>query len=484
MLAPSHRMMSDIPMANVEALLDVMAELRLSHGRRRRRQEAARASSSPSSTATQPAAWFRAPGRVDLMGSHTDYNDGYVATMTVDRDTWIAIRPRDDRRVRIASLNLAGTADFSLDAIEHDAAVPWTDYVRGAAGCCSDDGADLAGFDGLLHSTVPFGSGLSSSAAIETATLLAFGAVSGIELEPLELALLGQRVENEFVGVSCGILDQYTSVLGTAGHALLLDCRALTSRAGQHRARAGGRHLRHPGAAPAGRQRVRRAASPVRGRRGPHRARSDPGVRALRDVSLGAVRGPRGGAAGQWWPGAAASSSRRTSACWTWPRRCPAATATRCAALFEASFEGATQLFEIGAPSMTAMHEAMAGAPGLIARRQAGAGFGGCLVAIVERARVEAFAAQRRADVRGRHRHRAERLRRRGLPWRRAPRERLRIHTPLMGPDQADGSQTGHRAGPPVSTTLPGTQRAPGRYVRPGLSLVQLVRTTPGRPRP
>ena len=107
--------------------------------------------------------------------------------------------------------------------------MPWTDYVRGAAKVLVDDGIDLAGFDGLLHSTVPFGSGLSSSAAIELVVLLAFAHVSGIELEPLELALLGQRVENEFVGVACGILDQYTSVLGTAGHALLLDCRSLTS---------------------------------------------------------------------------------------------------------------------------------------------------------------------------------------------------------------------------------------------------------------
>jgi galactokinase len=178
-----------------------------------------------------PTAWFRAPGRVDLMGSHTDYNDGYVLTMTVDRDTWIAIRPRTDRRVRVASLNLAGTAEFGLDAIDHDPDVPWTDYVRGAAAVLHDDGVNLTGFDGLLHSTVPFGSGLSTSAAIESVVLSAFGAVSGVEIEPLDLALLGQRVENEFVGVACGILDQYTSVLGTAGHALLLDCRALTSEA-------------------------------------------------------------------------------------------------------------------------------------------------------------------------------------------------------------------------------------------------------------
>ena len=125
------------------------------------------------------------------MGSHTDYNDGFVATMTVDRDTWLAIRPRTDRRVRIATLNLPGSADFALDAIEHDADVPWTDYVRGAAKVLLDDGIELEGFDGLLHSTVPFGSGLSSSAAIESVVLLAFATVSGVQIEPLQLALLG-----------------------------------------------------------------------------------------------------------------------------------------------------------------------------------------------------------------------------------------------------------------------------------------------------
>ncbi len=129
----------------------------------------------------------------------------------------------------IASVNLSGTATFELDAIERDPRTPWTDYVRGVAAVLGSDGHELRGFDGLLHSTVPFGSGLSSSAAIEIATLLAFEAASGFTLDPVDRALAGQRVENDFVGVACGVLDQYTSVLGTAGHALLLDCRSLTS---------------------------------------------------------------------------------------------------------------------------------------------------------------------------------------------------------------------------------------------------------------
>jgi galactokinase len=338
-----------------------------------------------------PSEWFRAPGRVDLMGSHTDYNDGFVATMTVDRDTWLAIRPRTDRRVRIATLNLPGSADFSLDAIERNPAAPWTDYVRGAAGVLMGEGADLAGFDGLLHSTVPFGSGLSSSAAIESVVLLAFAAVSGVKIEPLQLALLGQRVENEFVGVACGILDQYTSVLGTAGHALLLDCRALTSEpvsisdelavvicdTKAPRQLTGSEYDERRAQCEAG---------------ATHFLGGEPGAAKLRDVSMELFE---------------AHESELDAVV---ARRCrfiieenqrvldlagPLATGDRDALrrLLDASWLGATQLFEIGAPSMQAMHDSMTGAPGLIARRQAGAGFGGCLVALVDRWELDDFAA-------------------------------------------------------------------------------------------
>ncbi len=339
----------------------------------------------------RPTAWFRAPGRVDLMGSHTDYNDGHVLTMTVDRDTWIAIRPRDDRRVAIASLNLPGGADFGLDAIEHDAEVPWTDYVRGAAWVLRQGGADLAGFDGLLHSTVPFGSGLSSSAAIEIATLLAFDAVSDLHHEPLELALLGQRVENEFVGVNCGILDQYTSVLGTAGQALLLDCRELSSRpvtiapqlavvicdTRAPRQLAGSEYDERRAQCEAGAATL---------------ARYDHDVRALRDVPPELFEAHES----ELEPVVARrcrfiieENQRVLDLAAALPEGNPA----RLSRLFDASYRGATQLLEIGAPSMTAMHDAMTGAPGLIARRQAGAGFGGCLVALAVRGSVDTFSA-------------------------------------------------------------------------------------------
>jgi galactokinase len=344
-----------------------------------------------------PSAWFRAPGRVDLMGSHTDYNDGHVLTMTIDRDTWLAVRPRRDRHVVIASLDLPGMATFELDAIGHDPAVPWTDYVRGAAQVLEDEGLALAGFDGLLHSTVPFGSGLSSSAAIEIASLLGFAALAGVEVAPLELALLGQRAENDFVGVSCGILDQYTSVFGRAGHALLLDCRELSSgsvamapdvavvicdtRAERSLAATGYGERR--ASCEAG-VRILRALEP----------KSD--IRALRDVSPELFAAHEAAL-----PPVVARRCRfileEEQRVLGLAEALPYGDPTVLAALLDASWRGATELYEIGAPAMTAMHHAMAGAPGLIARRQAGAGFGGCLVALVERAAVAAFGAHVRA---------------------------------------------------------------------------------------
>jgi galactokinase len=157
-----------------------------------------------------PEFWTRAPGRVDLMGSHTDYNDGFVLTMTIDRDTWVVAQPRADRIVRVFSLNTDDGGEFALDHIEHDAERLWPNYVRGMAQVFQEADYALQGFDAVLHTTVPVSSGLSSSAALEMAVGRMFEAISDLTIDAVDLALLGQRAENLFVGVNCGILDQYT----------------------------------------------------------------------------------------------------------------------------------------------------------------------------------------------------------------------------------------------------------------------------------
>ncbi|NOZ72792.1 MAG: galactokinase [Chloroflexi bacterium] len=338
-----------------------------------------------------PRFWSRAPGRVDLMGSHTDYNMGYVMTMTINRDTWIAARPRQDRHVRIRSLNIDGESEFSLDAIGHDQHVPWSNYVRGVALMLQHAGYELQGFDGLIHSTVPFGSGLSSSAAIEMATAVMFQQISGFELDPVTMALLGQKAENEFVGVSTGILDQYSSAMGQLDRAILLDCRHLRSKlvaipdslrvvicdTRAERQLVGSEYDER-------RQQCEMGVSLLQ--------RYDPTIRALRDVSLSFFEAHE-----RDLPDVVARRCRfiieENQRVLDLAEALPRADTKRLSELFRASYLGARDLFEIGAPAMQAMVEAIESAPGVVGGRQAGAGFGGCLVALVHAGSETEFSA-------------------------------------------------------------------------------------------
>jgi galactokinase len=172
---------------------------------------------------------LRAPGRVNLIGEHTDYNDGFVLPMAIDRYTWIALRPRDDGRVRLRSLDLETLVEFAL-ADERPLHLDWGEYVRGVSWALRQEGYELRGWDGLVASDVPIGAGLSSSAALEVAVARAFCQVSGIPWQARSMALLAQRAENEWVGLQCGAMDQIASACCRSGHALLLDCRDLSSQ--------------------------------------------------------------------------------------------------------------------------------------------------------------------------------------------------------------------------------------------------------------
>jgi galactokinase len=176
----------------------------------------------------QPKVVVRAPGRANLLGGHTDYNDGYVLPVALDRAAWIVATPADGSEVRLCALNLDEDAAFSLDRIPPSSG-EWADYPRGVAWALQDDGLELTGMEAVLSSSVPVGSGLSSSAAIEVAFAYTWQVLSGFERDRRELALLCQRAENVYVGVNCGILDQMASTLGAEGYARLLDCRTLES---------------------------------------------------------------------------------------------------------------------------------------------------------------------------------------------------------------------------------------------------------------
>ena len=175
----------------------------------------------------EPAAVVRAPGRVNLIGEHTDYNQGYVLPIAIDRSVWVAAAPRRDRQVIIHALDFDQSVAFSLDDIEYDPAHTWSNYQRGVAYFLEERGCKLPGLNAVVVGDVPIGSGLSSSAAVEVSMAYTWQVLAGFELSRVELAILCQRAENDFVGMNCGIMDQFVSALGQRDHALLIDCRSL-----------------------------------------------------------------------------------------------------------------------------------------------------------------------------------------------------------------------------------------------------------------
>jgi len=238
------------------------------------------------------ASLVRAPGRVNLIGEHTDYNEGFVLPAAIDFFCWVAIAPRNDRALAIYSENFDETVEASLDDLNIRATGKWADYPLGVAWALEQSGYRLPGANIYIKGDVPLGAGLSSSASVEVSTGYALMGMALGSIESTKLALLCQKAENEFVGARCGIMDQFVSCYGRDGNALLLDCRSLNFRQVplpsevhlvicntmiQHRLGAGEYNVRRTECETA----VRKLAKAL------------PGIRALRDVSLSDLEGHR-----------------------------------------------------------------------------------------------------------------------------------------------------------------------------------------------
>jgi galactokinase len=176
-----------------------------------------------------PPRWLvAAPGRVNLIGEHTDYNDGFVLPMAIERYIVIAGDTNTSRMVTLHSVTPGETASFSIRPQVEPGEPGWSNYVRGVIAGFRQPGKKLAAFDAVIESGLPYGGGLASSAALEVAVATLLEAMTGQSLDPINKALLCQQAEHEFAGVPCGIMDQFTSILGRENHALLLDCRSRT----------------------------------------------------------------------------------------------------------------------------------------------------------------------------------------------------------------------------------------------------------------
>lgn len=169
------------------------------------------------------------PGRVNLIGEHTDYNEGYVLPMTINYGVWVALRPRDDQQIHLTALDLDQKLEFDLGDFSKTGE-GWGEYAKGVAWALQEEGFDLTGWEGVVAGDVPIGAGLSSSAALELALARAFTLVCDGKWDPVQMAQACQKAENHWVGVNSGIMDQMVSALGQEDSALLIDCRDLSTR--------------------------------------------------------------------------------------------------------------------------------------------------------------------------------------------------------------------------------------------------------------
>jgi galactokinase len=334
-----------------------------------------------------PAFVARAPGRVNLIGEHTDYNDGFVLPMAIDHAVWIALRPRPDGQVLVHSLDLDQSATFDLAALRHEDA-GWAEYVKGVAWALQEAGYQLMGWEGVLAGDVPRGAGLSSSAAVELATARAFQVVSGFAWDPPLMARLGQKAENQWVGMNCGIMDQMISAAGQAGHALLIDCRSLETTSVPLPPRTVVVILDT-----ATRRGLVDSAYNERRAQCEAAARYF-GVPALRDVSEARFAAEAGGIVARDVTMRRArhviSENARTLAAAEAMQRGDAVQLGR---LMDASHISMRDDFEISGPALNIMVECAQEEPGCYGARMTGGGFAGCAVALVQADLVQAFAA-------------------------------------------------------------------------------------------
>ena len=341
-----------------------------------------------------PAFIARAPGRVNLLGEHVDYNDGWVLPVAIDRAAYVAVRPRADSLVTLIASDLNERAQFDLTMLaETRETLPaWARYPAGVAWALRQVGRAVQGMEALLTSDVPRGSGLSSSAAVEVAFATAWQQLGDWPLAPMEKARVCQHAENQYVGVNCGLMDQFASACGVAGHALLLDCRTLDWEAVP---------LPEGVAVVVADTTVRRELG--NSEYNLRRAHCEAAVRILKEPlpTISALRDVLPADFNRYsallLPVVQKRARHVVEECARTRRAVEflrAGDAAQFGALMNACHASLRDLYEVSCPELDVMVEAAQSIAGCYGARLTGAGFGGCTVNLVEAARAEPFTSE------------------------------------------------------------------------------------------
>ena len=323
-----------------------------------------------------------APGRVELLGNHTDYNEGYVLSAAVDRGITVTGERTDDNRIHLTSGAVEQPFSVSLDGpLTPSRTAEWSNYPVGVVDVFRKEGLPVGGFRATISSNLPLGAGLSSSAALEVSTARLLEKLFGFQLDPLRLAKLCRRAENEFVGVACGLLDQVSSVFGKAGHAIFLDCRKeevntfpfpqgvalLITQCGVPHRLSGGEYNER-------REQCFDAARRL-------------GVRALRDVTMEQLE-----AAKETLPRLSYLRAKHivgeNERVLKGIELLKAGDAKGFGELMFASHESSRVNFENSSPELDVLVEVAASLPGVYGARLTGGGFGGATVTLIDRSRA------------------------------------------------------------------------------------------------
>jgi galactokinase len=335
---------------------------------------------------------FRAPGRVNLIGEHTDYNDGFVMPVAIGFYTWVGAAKRDDRRIEVYSDHYDEKISLSLESLSGPPRRHWSDFIRGVAATLQGAGYELSGANMVIHGEVPLGAGLSSSASLEVVTALTLSSLAEIHVPQRELVKLCQKAEHEYVGTRCGIMDQFIASFGAAGQALELDCRSLQFELLPMprglRLVVCNSMVRHELASGEYNRRRTDCETGVR-----LLQRALPGIKALRDVTRSDLENHK-----YLLPEIVYRRCRHVV---TENHRVLAAAealragdAKRFGYLMYLSHASMRDDYEISCEEMDLLVALAAGLPGVCGARMTGGGFGGCTVNLVTSESAEAFKAK------------------------------------------------------------------------------------------